>query len=203
MYAAKLVYNENNFTQIGGLAQSGLLVNHPLGRNPYKIGFEEWLNSDFALKHKIGYLDCYRARMYNNITDLFLFMYNPDNKTISLIGLLKKVKQIQNHEIIQYRNIIENEGFINQVQDHFHELPDLRNINHNIDHEYWNCYNSDSIVEEPGQNFVFNIKYESIKIFNPNNRINLTDSFPDMNNKWKRLSIRYNIPDNILHHLQE
>lgn len=194
MYAAKLVYNTNDFTQIAGLAQSGLGVNVPInGRNSYNIGFEEWLNNDFLKQHKLGYLDCYRDAAHIDIVDVGLFMYDTQDRNIYSVGKLCGVQQLTNGEIEACRVILMNGGFIDTVQHHFNDIGDNRQIHNNPNHEYWNCFNNNNIVAKPGENFILNIRYDSIEIFNNPHR-NLTALTKRKINNWKRLRNRNTMP---------
>ena len=199
MVAAKLVYNTNNFTQIGGeaQAQAGLPVPAPLGRNRYNIGFEEWLNNGFLREHKLGYLDCYRDTRFpaNDVQNVGLFMFSPNDRKVYSVGKLTKVRQLRDDEIQGCRYMIEHGGFINSVQQHFRAIGDHRPIENNPQHEYWRCFKSNKIDEEAGKNFILNITYDSIELFH--NRRDLTALIgKPINSKWNRLSKRYHtVPD--------
>ena len=196
MFAAKLVFNTNNFIQIAGEAQPGLPVNAPLGRAQYNIGFEEWLNNDFLKEQKLGYLDCYRAAMRVGVADVGLFMYDPGNGQIYSVGKLHGVQQLTNNQILGCRATLQIGGFINAVQQHFNILGDIRAIQNNPNHEYWQCFNNNNIVANPGNNFILNIRYESIEIFKIQQRRNLTTlTNGEINDAWRRLGIRYTMPE--------
>ena len=196
MKSSKLVHNTNNYTAISGDAQCGVLVNNA-NRVNYFIGLEEWNNNKILQKLKIAYLDSFRLCVRpNEIDKILLFSFNPINRHIYLVGYLYGVKQIKDTEIQEIRNNLLEENWLQEAQQDFHNIGDFREIeNHN---QYYNCWNSNTIVAEPGKNFILNVRYDNIKIFEYPYKINFTNLFPELNSKWRRLSILYNIQKVIL-----
>ena len=196
MKASKLVHNTNNYTAVSGDAQCGLLVDN-INRKNYYIGFEEWNNNKILQKLCIAYLDSFRSCNHpTQIDKILLFTFNPQNNQIYLVGYLYEVNQIKNTEIQGIRDDLVNQNWLQQVQQDFHNIGDIREIVNN--NQYYNCWNSNNVVSNPGQNFILNVRYKSITIFEKPYKINLTNLFPELNLTWGRLSVLYNIPEEML-----
>ncbi len=67
--------------------------------------------------------------------------------------------------------------------------------NHN---QYYNCWNSNDVVALPGENFILNVRYDNIKILEPQNRIDITAVYPELNLTWRRLRCLYDISPEII-----
>lgn len=196
MKASKLIHNTSNYTSISSNAQCGILVNNA-NRNNYYIGLEEWNNNKVLKNLKIAYLDSFRSNdRPNEIDKIFLFSYNTQNHHIYLVGYLCGVTQIKNNEVDGIRNNLLEENWLKQVQQDFHNIQDIRQIEHH--NQYYGCWNSNTIIANPGKNFILNVRYRSIKILEPQNRIDLTVIFPELNLTWRRLRCLYDIPTEIM-----
>jgi len=193
MYASKLVHNNNNWTSVSGLAQTGILVDTNK-KNSYYFGLEEWINNSILRKMKVGYIDSYRAFHRTDAVDrIILFSFNPTNRQVYYVGNLYKVRQLANEEINPLKTML-NQNWLGEVQNGFHNIGDNRPIQNHI--EYMGCWDSNNIVAETRQSFILNIRYEKIKLFPKKDWVNLTELIPEINSQWKRLIHRFNVsPD--------
>lgn len=191
MFASKLVYNTNNYTSVSGNAQTGILVNNT--KNPYYFGLEEWNNQQILKKKKVAYIDSYRRFVRVGIADkIALIYYNPNDKTVYQYGNLWGVRQLQNKEINELRDYLNNNNWLQLVENSFNSICDLRAINAHTD--YMLCWNSNNIIAGTGKSFILNIEYERADFFEQNNWKNLTKLIPKINNNWKKLNQRYTVP---------
>jgi hypothetical protein len=201
MKASKLVYNNNNFTSVSGVAQTGIYVTRNNKKASYYFGNEEWLNNQTLKKMKIGYIDSYRRTTRLGIEPkIALFMYNRYDSQIYHIGNLYKVKQIIPEEIEEIRQELLQNNWLNYAQEGFNNIGDNRQINQHT--QYFNCWNSNNITGDIGKSFIINIRYSRIEIFKEKLQVNnLSLSLPLINKKWKRLVDLYNVPEEWERHL--
>jgi hypothetical protein len=188
-YASRLVMNDNNYTGVSGLAESGVFVNS--GQLQYNIGFEEWNNIELFKKHNVGYVDCYRSHVRHDITDLYLYKkdHTTPNTTYKAVGIMKRVTQLQDNQIPGLlKLIIQNIGVI---QASFNNIGDFRPIN-GPNHQYYHSLQSNHIVANPGKSFVLNIRYESVELFEGKGP-NLTNLTREKINNLKRINQRYHL----------
>lgn len=192
MKVSKFVNNENNWTSVSCIAQTGIIVDrNKQNKKKYYFGLEEWNNSDILRKHKLAYLDSFRSfpRMesYERIE-----LINFNNGIVYHIGRLENVKRIKCKEIPAIRKLLLNENWLKNVETDFHNIQDLRPIENHL--EYTQCWNSDEIVAPTSHGFILNLRYEKILLFK--NPINLTALNPIANN-WKRLIHLYETPNEL------
>lgn len=200
MKASKLVYNTNNYQSVSGCAQTG--INVIFDDIHYYFGLEEWNNSKVLKKFKLAYLDSFRSHNRIEIIDcILLFSFKPVNRQVYFIGFLKKVEQIKDNEIEGVKQQLIVNDWLNIVQNDFNAIGDNRNVNQH--QEYMNCWESDNIVANTGKAFILNIKYKEANFFKEENYINLTQIDPRINQKWKRLSVLYNLPNDLLMYIKE
>jgi len=191
VYASKLVYNTNNYTSVLGNAQTGILVKNK--KKPYYFGLEEWNNQPLFKKKKVAYLDSYRRFVRVGTADrIALIYYNPNDKTVYHYGNLWGVRQLQNKEINELRDYLNNNNWLQLVENSFNSIADLRAINAHT--EYMRSWNSNNIIAGTGESFILNIEYEKAEFFEQDKWINLTKIIPAINNKWRKLNQRYTVP---------
>jgi len=191
MKASKFVYNDNDWTSVSGLAQTGIIVNrNEQNKKKYYFGLEEWNNSNILRNHKLAYLDSFRSHsrpaMYDHVN---LFMFSPLEKVIYHVGFMTGVKQLSNNQIPEIRAQLDANNWLNTIEPSFHAINDQRSIIEN--REYMQSWDSDSIVEKTNDAFILNVTYDSWTIFPI--PINLTRIDPNVNSRWRRLSVLYNV----------
>lgn len=194
MKASKLVYNNNNYTAVSGLAQAGIWVpSNKLVKRGYYFGLEEWMNTSILKEMKLGYIDSFRRILRPGVEErVVLFMYNPNDNQIYYIGNLYGVEQLNDQDIDQIRINLINENWLDIVQTDFNNIGDQRLIqNHK---EYMKCWNAQLIVGPTGGSYIVNIKYKKLEIFSKKLLVNLTQINPQINNKWRRLIDLYDVP---------
>jgi len=195
MKASKLVYNNNHYIAVSGLAQAGIGVpSNKLAKRGYYFGLEEWMNSPILKEMKLGYIDNFRRTLRPEVEErVVLFMYNPNDNQIYYIGNLYGVEQLNDQDINQIRINLINENWLDIVQSDFNNIGNQRLIqNHD---EYLKCWNSQCIVGLTGGSFIVNIKYKKLEIFSEKESVKVTKLIPEVNNSWKKLSILYNVPE--------
>ncbi len=181
MYASKLVWNNNKWTNVSDLAQSVVFVDYRR-KNSYYFGLEECLNNPILKKMKVGYIDSYRANTFHCIAErIALFTFCLSNRQVFYVGDIFGVYQISDKEIDELRNALIQHNWLEEVENRFHNIGDVRAINNHI--EYMRCWNSNNVVGETGRSFILNIRYEKIKFHRPINLTDLTDR--EVNIKWK------------------
>ncbi|MFN3849399.1 MAG: hypothetical protein ACK4NY_08230 [Spirosomataceae bacterium] len=195
--AAKVLNSTNQWQSVTPLYD----VNNQVGvtgfinNQSYQYGFEQWLNNDILKDLKLGYLDCYRSHNFNDLAErVIIFQLLRGN--IWYIGNLYGVKQLCYNEIEEIQNQLIEQNWLDIINNNFIEIGDLRLLDET--HEYLQHYNANHIVGNPDTNpFILNIRYSELKLLT--NPINLTQIYPQINNKWRRLSIRYNnIPNELI-----
>jgi len=192
MKASKFVYNDNDWTSVSGLAQTGIIVNrNEQNKKKYYFGLEEWNNSNILRNHKLAYLDSFRSfpRMeyYERIE-----LINFNNGIVYHVGRLENVKRIKCKEIPDIKKLLLKENWLKRVETDFHNIEDVRPIENN--NEYMQCWNSEDIVATTNNGFILNLRYEKFSLFKE--PINLTALNPAANN-WKRLIHLYGIPNEL------
>lgn len=185
MKASKLVYNFNGYNSVNSVAQVG--VEFSIKNKKRFFGLEEWNNNKIIKDLKIGYLDSFRSNQVNDLTELiWLFSYYPTDRKIYLVGYMKNVRQLECNEIYEIRNLLLGRNWLNFVRE------DFKNVNDDgLGFEkYKKCLYSNDIITKIEKSFVFNLKYD--ETFFLDKPLNLTDIFPEINKKWRRLRLLYN-----------
>lgn len=193
MKVSKLVFNNNNWTTVSRLAQTGVSVNRNTNyKNKYNFGLEEWINCDILRKHKLGYLDSFRSfpRLGNHER---IELINFSNGIVYHVGRLENVKRVKCAEISLIKDLLMKDNWLKKVEADLHKIQDLRPIaNHN---EYMQCWNSEDIVAPTNEGFIINIRYDALTFFE--HPINLSAQESSVNNQWKRLIHLYEVPVNL------
>ena len=185
MKASKLVYNCNGYDSVNGIAQVG--IEFSINNKKKFFGLEEWNNNKIIKNLKLGYLDSFRANKINGVVEyIVLFFYNPNDKKVYLAGCLKNVRQLDFNEIQEKRNFLEEQNWINIVQENFQNIND-DGLGFK---KFKKCWSSNDIIVKTEKSFVFNLEYEKLIFLDI--PLNLTDIFPEINN-LKRLSVLYNL----------
>ena len=190
MKASKLVNNNNTWTAVSGIAQTGIMVGKSAqNKKSYYFGLEEWNNSNILRNHNLAYLDSFRSfprlEYYERIE-----LINFRDGAVYHIGRLEKVKRLKCLEIPDIKKLLIRENWLKQVEADFHYIQDLRLIVNN--NEYMRCWNSEEIVAPTNEGFVLNIRYDKLTFFE--RPINLTLLNPNVNNLWRRLILLYEVP---------
>ncbi len=188
MKASKLVNNNNSWTAVSGIGQTGIMVGvKAQNKKSYYFGLEEWNNSSILRKHKLAYLDSFRSfprlEYYERIE-----LINFRNGAVYHIGRLEKVKRLKCLEIPDIKKLLIMDSWLKQVEADFHNIQDLRPIVNN--NEYMKCWNSKDIVAPTNEAFILNLRYEKVSFFQSPR--NLTSINPAANN-WKRLIHLYEV----------
>lgn len=189
MKASKLVNNNNTWTAVSGIAQTGIMVGKSVqNKKSYYFGLEEWNNSNILRNHKLAYLDSFRSfprlEYYERIE-----LINFNNKTVYHVGRIEKVHRIKCKEIPEIKKLLISENWLKKVEVDFNAINDLRQIENN--NEYMNCWNSEELVAPTNEGFIVNIRYDELTFFEQ--PINLTVLNPNVNNLWKRLILLYEV----------
>lgn len=147
-------------------------------------GFEEWNFNPKMLEMKMGYLDCFRRDAdYNNLpvyNNVQLFYRDPKDENTYAFAVLKNVQKISHREVPQIREQLNNQNWLDEVENHFGQYPEQFEI---YNRNYQNNNTFIPIDERPYNIFPFNIRYERICYYKEPIKV------PYENNK--RLFIRY------------
>ncbi|WP_295650662.1 hypothetical protein [uncultured Mucilaginibacter sp.] len=190
IYAAKLVWNDLLWKQVAGVARLSSGMPGLKNNKHYTYGYEEWLNNDEMVRKKIGYLDCYRDTKFEGVADkVVLFTLDP-NSIIYHIGNIYTVRQLSEEEIPVIKKALDQSAWLSKVKKDFQVIGDTSSAN--VGQSYCTHYNSLHIVGKPETKpFILNIAYGEIELYEKRNWKNLTQTIPDVNNKWRRLSKRF------------
>jgi hypothetical protein len=185
-HAAKLVWNLNHWEFPSGVAKNGVNVGN------YLYGLEEWLNNKTLRSEKIGYLDCYRASKFNDIRDIILLTFDPNNREVYHIGNIFGVFQLNNTAINNIRHRLNILNFKSSVKEDFIRIENIQNPRGFTLYSI-NNWNSTSIISSPPAGFFVNIGYDSIIIFDNQDWVSLTKIDRKINSVWKYLGRRYQL----------
>jgi len=195
-YAARLVWNIDNWEYPSGQSKHGIYVtHHGVG---YHYGLEEWLNNKRLRALQIGYLDCYRTSNRGKASvNILLFTVDPSNNHYYHVGIIRGVTQLLAPQDIQQVRMNLGDTWLPNTID-----PDFRRIEHTttgqlpqgkLAYENHN-WNSTKIDSEPPGGFIVNIRYDKLDLFDRSKWVNLTMKDPDINNLWRRIRNRYKLP---------
>ena len=197
MNAAKIIWNINGWTCPDGQQVNG--INVPGINGNYTYGLEEFNFCEELLNNQLAYVDCYRriGVEYNEPVDLALFSRCPDTGQIFHIGNLFNVIQITDQDRINIFETFNNNDYLEQfVIPAFNVLeeviqPEIANgVNVYIGNNYGLNIDNIPFVQAPAPHgFFVNIKYGRLIIFET--PVNLSIMFPEINIKWRKLSVRY------------
>jgi hypothetical protein len=203
MRAAKVIWSNNGWTFPQGNADYGVPVN---GQNEnYIYGLEEFLFNDQLIQRKLGYLDCYRAQNIDHVEDVLLFTLTPlaRPRQIIVVGIMRGVQQLNDHEKIPVWNDFQQANYIQTVVNPaFQQIEELDNDDHAIGTDVFieNNYgvNADDLPLINGvapQGLFLNLRYREIHFFaeDDDRRINLTAIDHGVNKAWGRLTILYHL----------
>jgi hypothetical protein len=203
MRAAKVIWSNNGWTFPQGNADYGVPVN---GQNEnYMYGLEEFLFNDQLIQRKLGYLDCYRARNIDHVEDVLLFTLTPlpHPRQIIVVGIMRGVQQLNDHEKIPVWNDFQQANYTQTVVNPaFRQIEELDNDEHAfgtgvfIENNYGvNANNLPLINGVAPRGFFLNLRYREIQFFaeGDDRRINLTPIDHGVNNAWGRLTILYHL----------
>jgi hypothetical protein len=203
MRAAKVIWSNNGWTFPQGNADYGVSVNGQNGN--YRYGLEEFLFNDQLIQRKLGYLDCYRAQQIDQVEDVLLFTLTPlpHPRQIIVVGIMRGVQQLNDHEKIPVWDDFQQANYIEiVVNPAFQQIEELDNNEHAIGTTVFinNNYGVDAnnlplINGLAPRGFFLNLRYREIQFFaeGDDRRINLTDPDPGVNNAWRRLTILYHL----------
>ena len=214
MRAAKVIWSNNGWTLPQGNVDYGVPVNG-LNEN-YRYGLEEFLFNDQLIQRKLGYLDCYRAQQIDQVEDVLLFTLTPlpHPRQIIVVGIMRGVQQLNDHEKNPVWNDFQQANYIQTViNPAFQQIEELENNEHAIgtsvfiENNYGHNIDNLPLIQGGAPNgFFVNLRYGEIEIFQEgdNRRINLTDHDQGVNQAWKRLTILYYVDNRplILEHLE-
>lgn len=194
--AAKLVWNTNNWERPDGMLEIGVPVHGP--HSDYNYGLEEFLFCQEQRASHKGYLDCYRrvGRDYGDPENVVLFSLCPAGN-IMHIGNLFEVVQLHDGERVEIWNDFNQINFIaNRVNPTFCEIEDLPLPNDAVGTQVFveNNFGMEeaqlpNIQATAPNGYFVNMRYREIRIFDM--PVNLTEIDPIINDKWKKLSVRY------------
>ncbi len=197
-HIARLVYNTAHWQQP---TNADVFANNGIGYGivvnyrefTYRFGLEEWLFNKIPQKEKIGFLECYRQRIYADIVDKIMLITRYPNGSYYHIGNVYGVEQLVDEEIQGIIEMLLAQNWDKIIEEHFAALGDVRAF---LAHtEYQNHWQSVTIIKAAGDNndtgFCFNIKYKKIELLKtPINLTEFANGFV-IGNKAGRLANRY------------
>jgi len=199
MRAAKVIWSNNGWTVPLGTATHGVMVNGL--QLPYMYGLEEFLFNEQLLQYKIGYLNCYRNQNIPGIEDVLLITLTPDLHQVIVIGIIRHVQQLRDHEKIQIWNNMQQANYVdNIVNPAFLQIEHRGNneqaigTNVFVQNNYGNDINNLPLIRGGAPNgFFVNLRYKTIELFPEGyeRRVNLTNIDEGVNSAWNKLSILY------------
>lgn len=201
MKAAKLVWSNNGWTFPQGSSAYGVQVDGPIIN--YMYGLEEFLFNEELINRKLGYLDCYRKNNIEHFEDVLLFTLTnlPRPRQILVVGIMRGVEQIKDHEKIQIWNDMQQAEYLKNVANPAFQLiegsengkPSLGVKVFTYNNYGTAIRNLPMIQGETPKGFFINLRYKEIEIFPEVNWINLTNIDPGVNRAWKRLTNLYKL----------
>lgn len=194
IYAARLVWNIDNWEFPSGLTQHGVRVNYNNGK--YYYGLEEWLNNKKLRDLKLGYLDCYRITKRQDKVDIMLYTVNPLDNKYYHIGSIKAVSQIDENPntISSIKNqLAEKDWLTKKIKEDFNRIEKTpKGVDSNGLLSYQNNnWNSKIFVSNPPGGFILNIRYENITFFEKHKWVDLSIKDPEISVRWRHIRHRY------------
>jgi hypothetical protein len=198
-YAARIVWNIDNWEYPSGLTDHGISVSHKNG--DYHYGLEEWLNNKRLRELKLGYLDSYRITNRKEASsDILLYTIDPEKNHYYHVGLLYGVSQldpIDPNLITSVKNKLSLDWLVDPIEQDFRRIEKTPAGQNSKGKEIYrqNNWNSKKIISEPPGGFIVNIRYDNLELFNRSKWVNLTAKDPEISKRWRFIRHRYEMPN--------